>query len=306
VDFSGPSAEPGTGQARFLRWRPDGLPNDDNSVSSCYLPPQPPVNPCNPPPANPAWGTNPSSRTVLNPMPGVWEVTVDARRTSDADFAPFQLTASILGASISPNPDIIESATLGEPIEREYTITNLFGAFTGRAVGTDLGSARLGRFTIAHHEMQQYDTTIPAGATRFRATIGNPSDQAADLDLFVFRCTPTCVLVAQSADGDSEESVTINNPAPGLWRVVVDGFDVPAGTTQYDYVDVFNKVPPFGTITIDDADALRPAGSTWTVTATILVNEAPAEGRVLLGNIEVRTEENLVIGSANVIVRDVS
>jgi hypothetical protein len=307
VDFSGPSEEPGTGQARFLRWRPDGLPNDDNSVSSCYLPPQPPVNPCNPSPPNPAeWGNNPSSRTVLNPMAGVWEVTVDARRTSDADFAPFQLTATVLGASISPNPDIIESATIGEPIEREYTISNLFGAFTGRAAGTDLGSARLGRFTIAHHETQEYDTTIPAGATRFRATIGNPSDPAADLDLFVFRCTPTCVLVAQSADGDSEESVTINNPAAGLWKVVVDGFDVPAGTTQYDYVDVFHKVPPFGTITVDDADALRPAGSTWTVTATILVNEAPAEGRVLLGNIEVRTDENLVIGSSNVIIQDVS
>ena len=78
------------------------------------------------------------------------------------------------------------------------------------------------------------------GSTSLRATIGSPSDPAADLDLFVFNCTTgTCVLAGQSADGDSEESVTIANPAAGIWVVLVDGFAVPAGTTTYNYVDVF-------------------------------------------------------------------
>ena len=36
VDFSGPSATPGTGQARFLRWHPYGLGIDSNAVSNCY------------------------------------------------------------------------------------------------------------------------------------------------------------------------------------------------------------------------------------------------------------------------------
>ena len=38
VDFSGPSATPGTGQARFLRWHPWGLGIDSNAVSNCYTP----------------------------------------------------------------------------------------------------------------------------------------------------------------------------------------------------------------------------------------------------------------------------
>ena len=38
VDFSGPSATPGTGQARFLRWHPYGLGIDSNAVSNCYTP----------------------------------------------------------------------------------------------------------------------------------------------------------------------------------------------------------------------------------------------------------------------------
>ena len=82
--------------------------------------------------------------------------------------------------------------------------------------------------------------TVTAGSTSLRATIGNPSDPAADLDLFVFNCTSgTCVLAGQNADGDSEESVTIANPAAGNWAVLVDGFAVPAGSTTYDYIDVF-------------------------------------------------------------------
>jgi hypothetical protein len=208
---------------------------------------------------------------------------------------------------VSPNPDVIASATVGVPVARSYTLTNLFGAFTGRAVGTSMGSARRGVFSIAHLAQQQFATVIPAGTTSFRATIGSPSDPGADLDLFVFNCTTgTCVLAGQSADGDSEESVTIANPAAGNWVVLVDGFDVPAGTTTYNYVDVFFKTPSFGSIAVTDANALRPAGSSWTVPASVTANEAPAAGRVLFGNVEVRTDANLLVGSGDVIVENVT
>jgi hypothetical protein len=59
--------------------------------------------------------------------------------------------------------------------------------------------------------------------------------------------------------------VTINNPAAGLWRVLVDGFNVPAGSTTYKYIDVFRTAAPLGTVSVTDANALRPAGSSWTV-----------------------------------------
>lgn len=89
-------------------------------------------------------------------------------------------------------------------------------------------------FTIANLEQQQYPVTVTAGSTSLRATIGGPSDPAADLDLFVFDWTTgTCVQAGQNADGDSEESVTITNPATGNWVILVDGFAVPAGTTTY-------------------------------------------------------------------------
>jgi hypothetical protein len=243
---------------------------------------------------------------VTNPQAGVWEVTVDARRNSDSVSAPFTLNASILGASVSPNPDVIASATIGVPVARSYTITNLFGDFTGRAVGTPLGSAFRDTPTITNLGQNVTFVTVTPGSTSLRATIGSPSDPAADLDLFVFNCTGgPCVLAGQSADGDSEESVTTNNPAPGTWAVLVDGFAVPAGTTTYNYVDVFLNAA-FGSVSVTDANALRPAGSSWIVPGSVTANAAPDAGRVLLGAVEVRTDTNILIGSGDVIINSVS
>jgi hypothetical protein len=296
VDFSGPNGLAGTGQARFLRWHPYGIGIDANAVSNCYV-----GLVC-------SNGLSTTSRTTTNPTPGVWEVTVDARRTSDVDLAPYAMTASILGASVAPNPDVIASASVGVPVARSYTLTNLYGAFSGRAVGSTLGSAHIATPSIANLGSQQYPVIVTAGSTSLRATIGGTSDPAADLDLYVFNCTVNpCVLAGQSADGDSEESVTIANPAAGTWVVLIDGFSVPAGTTKFDYVDVFVN-PAFGTVSVTDADALRPAGSSWTVPGAVTAGAVPAAGRSLLGTVQVRTAspENLLVGSGNVIVQSVT
>ena len=297
VDLSGPSTTPGTGQVRFLRFHPFGVGIDSNASTANYCPSA----------TNPA--TCPASalsRTTTNPQAGVWEVVVEARRTSDTANAAFTLTASILGATVSPNPDMIASATIGVPVARSYTLTNIFGDFIGRAVGTAFGSAAIATPTIANLAQNVTFVNVTAGSTSLRATIGSPSDPAADLDLFVFNCTTgPCNLAGQSADGDSEESVTINNPAAGTWAVLVDGFAVPAGTTTYNYVDVFTNAA-FGSVSVTDANALRAAGSSWTVPGSVLANAAPDAGRVLLGNVQVRTDTNILIGSGDVIVQSVT
>ncbi len=298
VDLSSPNPggfdAAGNGQVRFLRFHPYGVAIDTNSSLSCYTPS-----------AGSCVG-DPLSRTLTNPFAGVWEVVVEARRTSDAVTAPYTLTASILGATVTPNPDVIATAKVGVPIARSYTLTNLFGAFTGRAVGSSLGSARRGVFNIANLAQQQYVTVITPGTTSFRATIGGASDPAADLDLFVYNCTTgNCILVGQSAGGTSEESVTINNPAAGTWVVLIDGYAVPSGATNYNYIDVFSN-PAFGAIAITDANALRPAGASWTVPATVTAGAVPATGRILYGTVQVRTDTNILIGQGEVIVQSVT
>jgi hypothetical protein len=287
--------DPGKGQVRFLRFHPYGVGIESNSTPNCYNPS--------------AGGTcpgSPTSRTVANPFAGVWEVVVEARRTSDVLTAPYSVTASILGAAVAPNPDTIATAVEGQPVARAYTLTTKFGAFTGRAVGSPLGSAKIDRPSIGAGKQQVYDVNVGAGATSLRATIGRTSDTGADLDLAVFDCTSgKCVEAGSSADGDSEESVTLANPAAGLWKVVVDGFAVPSGSTQYDYVDVFTT-PAHGTVEVTDADAPRAAGSTWTVPGEVTAGAAPEPGRVLFGQVLVKTDDNLTVGSGDVLVQAVT
>ncbi|HEX2174790.1 MAG TPA: S8 family serine peptidase [Nocardioidaceae bacterium] len=296
VQLEGGGAEAGAGQIRFLRFHPYGLGIESNTSNSCYNPPGP-RGECE---------GRPTSRTVSDPQPGVWEVVVEARRTSDAMMAPYTLTATMLGASVSPNPDVIAAGSAGTPVTRDYTVANAFGSFTGRAVGTRLGSARVERPTITSGAQQQHGVTIEPGATSVRAAIGNTADGAADLDLYLFDCTSgTCTQRAASADGDSEEAVEVANPTPGQWVVMVHAFSVPAGTTEFDYLDVFDD-PAFGSVVVDDEAASRATGETWTVPATVTANAAPAPGRVLLGNIEVRTNEEVLVGSGDVVVQSVT
>ncbi|MEV1119683.1 S8 family serine peptidase [Actinosynnema sp. NPDC049800] len=296
VDMAAGGAEAGKGQVRFLRYDPYGVPFDTTSSTNCY----------NPDAGAGCAGGSPTSRTVSNPLPGVWEIVVEARRTSDADAAPYSVTASVLGTTVSPNPDTIESAVIGTPVNREYTVTNSLAAFTGKLVGGSLSSARIDRPTIANAAVQQYDLTVAPGSTSLRATIGKTSDVSADLDLFVYNCTTgTCVLAGQAADGDSEESVTINNPAAGAWRVVVDGYEVPAGTTEYDYIDLF-AAAGLGSVVATDTDSDRTAGETWTVPATVTAGGQAGAGRVLRGELTVQTSEGAIVGRGAVILRNVA
>ena len=298
VDLAGPDGNPGTGQVRFLRFHPWGLGVDSNASTSCYAPPV----------AGCATG-DPLSRTVDGADEGVWEVTVEARRTSDTDWAPYTLTASLFGVAVTPNPDVIAEAQVGVPLSRSYSFQNNFASFTGQAVGSPLGSARRGVFTIANHAQQEYTTNIPAGSTSFRATIGGPSDPAADLDLFVYQCSDsTCTtrtLRGQSADGDSEESVTIANPAAGTWLVLIDGFAVPSGSTTYNYVDIFANAG-LGSVTVNDVNASHPGGSSWTAPGSVTAGAVPETGRVLLGAVNVMTDGGVKVGSNEVVVEHVS
>jgi hypothetical protein len=298
VDLSGPNGTAGTGQARFLRFSPYGLPSEAAETSSLYC--------YSPPVAGGSCGGDPLSRTVINPQPGVWEITVEARRTSDILNTPFTLTTALLGVSVSPNPDVIPAATLGTPVNRSYTLTNQQGPFTGRAVGTALGSAKLATPTIADGAQQQSQVNVTPGTTRLQATIGGASDINADLDLFLFNCTSgTCVLAAQSAGSTAEESAAVNNPAVGVWVVLVDGFAVPSGTTTYNYRDVLTNAA-YGSIAVADANALRAAGAQWTVSAAVTPTAAPAAGRVLLGSVQALTDTNVLIGQGDVIIQSVS
>ena len=98
---------------------------------------------------------------------------------------------------------------------------------------------------------------MPDGASRLDVAIGNTSDLSADLDLYVdFNGEE----VGSSADGDSEESVSIDNPEPGTYTVTVDGYAVSDPTTDFDYLDVFYSAG-LGSLDVPSAPLTLAAGA---------------------------------------------
>ncbi|MFL6127499.1 MAG: S8 family serine peptidase [Mycobacteriales bacterium] len=267
-------------QTRFIAVNPWGVPVESTASTACYTN------------FSDAAACNPNSRAYLNPIPGVWEIEVEARRTSPALENPFQIGARIQGVTVTPAVVELPSVAAGVPTPVTWTLTNDFGTVQVHGRGGPLGSSFSDRPTIATGELDQYQVVVPAGATRLDVSIGNTSDPAADLDLYLLR---NGVRVAQSADGDSEESVSLANPTAGTYTVQVVGFAVPAGSTGYDYRDVFYS-PALGSVDVPATTVTLANGASATITGSVTALVAPAAGRQLFGEMTVVTDEGAIVG----------
>jgi hypothetical protein len=249
---------------------------------------------------------DPFTRTLTFPMPGVWETDVETLYFSPVGPSTFNLTAALLGAQITPSSWVIDAGTIGMRYDQDFAFKNLFGPFTGGAVGSPLGSATASRLNIPDLTQLLQTTVVANGSTLFRARIGNPSDMGSDLDLYVFQeddgvpgLSGGDPLVGSSADGDSEEEVSVEPPSGGAtYYTLVLAYSVPSGATDFDYTDVFlNSI--FGSVEIIDPAKPRPTGETWTVPASVTALEAPGPDRFLQGFIEVKSGD-AVLGRAEV------
>ncbi|MET0423985.1 MAG: PPC domain-containing protein, partial [Actinoplanes sp.] len=164
------------------------------------------------------------------------------------------------------------------------------------AQGGPLGSSNELRPTIADGESQEFTIEVPAGAQRLDVSIGNASDAAADLDLTVYRGD---VQVAQQADGDANEAISLANPVAGTYTVVVDGYAVPSGSTAYDYLDVYYS-PALGGVTVPSTVVSLANGASTTITGTVTATSVPPAGRKLFGEVAIVTDEGAVVGRAAV------
>ena len=99
------------------------------------------------------------------------------------------------------------------PVAGSYTLTNSSVPSPAGRSGQP-GQRPTRRPTIANGE-QKTPGAGHAGSTSLRATIGNPVTQGRPRPVRLQR--QRAPGAGQSADGDSEESVTIANPAAGAW-----------------------------------------------------------------------------------------
>lgn len=277
-------------QTRMIAINPYGVPVDSTASTACYTN------------FSDIAACDPNSRAVEEPLPGVWEIEVESRRTSRTLNNPYRLTAAVQTVSVTPETVELPSVAKGDPAEVAWSLRNRLAPVTVTGEGGTLGSAATRRPTIAQGQTQEFEVVVPAGASRLEASIGSPGDLGADLDLYVLLDGG---VVDYSADGDSEESVTLADPEPGTYTVFVDGYVVPAGTTKYDYRDVF-VTDELGTLTVDGEPVDLATGESVDLTGRLVALEEPADGRQLFGELLVRSDEGAVVGRGSLVVGDVT
>ncbi|MFI2410023.1 S8 family serine peptidase [Streptomyces sp. NPDC018947] len=273
-------------QTRFISIHPYGVAVDPTSTPYCYH---------NYLDGN---GCRPDVRAYADPQPGVWEIEVESRRTSPLLDNPYRLDVAVLGAVFDPEVVTVPEAEAGTPAGVSWTVTNRYGALEGKLVGGPLGSAETSRPTIRQGETKVSTVEVPAGATSLDVSIGGVSDAASDLDLTVY--DKNGALVGQSADGDSEESVSIPSPAAGTYTVKVAGYSVPSGTTEYDYRDVYFAAS-LGSVSVDGSAPVKlGTGDSATVTANATALAAAPEGREFFGRVQLVNGHGTVAGLGSV------
>ncbi|MEV5385541.1 S8 family serine peptidase [Streptomyces sp. NPDC052721] len=279
-------------QTRFIAIHPYGVPSDSTSTPYCYN---------NYLDGN---GCKPDVRSYADPQPGVWEVEVESRRTSPLLDNPYRLDVTVLGAAFDPQTVTVPEAKVGTPATASWKVTNTYAALDGKLVGGPLGSAKTARTAIKEGETQTTTVTVPAGATSLDVAIGGVSDTAADLDLTVYDASGK--EVGKSADGDSEEAVSVPSPAAGTYTIEVVGYAVPAGSTDYDYRDVFFSTA-LGSVTVDGSAPVKlGTGASATVTGQVTAAaEAPA-GREFFGQVQLVNARGTVAGSGSVKIEKVT
>ncbi|CAL9453627.1 hypothetical protein SUDANB108_02495 [Streptomyces sp. enrichment culture] len=278
-------------QTRFISIHPYGVPADPTSTINCY-----------PNYPNPANTCRPDVRSYANPQPGVWEIEVESRRTSPLLDNPYKLDVAVLGAAFEPETVTVPEAKVGTPATASWKVTNGFAAIDGKLAGGPLGSAKTARPSIKQGETQTTTVEVPAGAKSLDVAIGNVSDAAADLDLAVYDAAGN--QVGSSADGDSEESVSVPSPAAGTYTIKVVGYGVPAGTTAYDYRDVFFSAS-LGSVSVDGAAVKLGTGESATVSGSVTAAAPAPEGREFFGQVQLLNARGTVAGQGSVKIEKV-
>lgn len=279
-------------QTRFLAVDPQGMPVEDTASSRCFTH------------FSDEKDCATGSRTYEQPMPGIWEFEVEARRTSPVLENPYRLAATVLGATLDPASSVIAEAALHSPVERTFKAVNRFAPVEAHPVGGSLGALSEAHPTLADQQLTGKQIAVPRDATRLEVNLGNASDPDADLDLYLI--AGSGALIASSTNGGARESLTLKDPTPGYYLIYVAGTSIPSGSTTFDIQDtMFSK--SLGSVTVDEAGPVRLAsGKAMNIRGRLIADTAPPAGKQLVGRFSLATDEGTALGGADVLLGKVT
>ncbi|WP_010148909.1 cell wall-binding repeat-containing protein [Serinicoccus profundi] len=224
----------------------------------------------------------PSTITVEPGGTATFEVTFT---TTDAELGEWtfgSLTWTGPGADVT-SPLAIQPVAMGAPEEIRGEDTEgsatfeVTPGFTGELTSvvhglmasqvTEVEVTSDGPAGGADYDDYTQTVTVPEGTTAIRVEVVESEWTPAELDLDLFLEDSDGNLVAQSAAGGSDESITMMAPAPGEYTVAVDYWNGAAGATASGPLHVFMPSADEGNMTVTPSPVAVTAGTPLDLTA---------------------------------------
>ena len=282
----------GSGHVRVTAIDPTGMPVGSTASNQCFTNQSDPRL------------CNPTDRSITDPMSGVWEFQVEARRTSPLMDNPYTVTATLQGVAVNAETASIDSAVVYHPEAAAATAVNTWGTVTAHAAPGQVGRLRDVTASVANGALSQGTVQVPRDVTEMELTV-TPRQQDANLDVYLINSSAGMV-ARLTSPGPGGEHIRLRNPLPGTYAVLVGGTDVPSGTTEFDYHErLFSR--SIGSVIVDSSEPkqLQP-GDTLPIKATVTVSAEPMNDEGLVAMVPVANDHGTTIGYADVLVKAVS
>jgi len=176
-------------------------------------------------------------RYIYSPAGGIWEIFSS---NNYYNAWTWDVYAPPLPADIDFNVTLYGVESQDEvpyvpynvgPVVFNYTITNLYAPIDAMVFATGVGPYNASIKNVADGGWYVEEFTVPAETYFLHIGISNPRDVAADLDLYVIG--PDGTVYEDQIGPTSDEALELDNPEPGIYTIMVYGYDVPSGTTDF-------------------------------------------------------------------------
>lgn len=228
-------------------------------------------------------------RTIEFPEPGVWELIVEHEgsatpelRSKRQQAAAFTLVASVTRMTLPPADVDAAMPGLSKGDRLAVALHNDLAAVAVRVVGGPLSSARREILAFQRSETAIVREIVADSGTRLLGfRLAHASNPTADIDLHVFDCTSGhCDRHVSAVFRGADKELRVRNPRPGRWRIVIDPYELPPGTTTVEFDDELVH-PKYGSAAVDHPLVRLDQGGFATLNVRLHPGVAPEQGRLL-------------------------
>ncbi len=262
--------------------------------------------------------------SVNRPMAGTWEIIVKESTIVPEDFLktlgsslpnqPLELEFSIQNAQIEQKSSDIVTGT-DKTSDKSIMYRNLCAPFKGMVTGSSIGARRRVNKKIKAKEQHRFEIDIESGTSSLLVYLEVKANSKSDLDLILIDPKGRISWIGLFYQREnfsshrqqyysSEEELFVENPIPGTWKVIVDGFFIPNGEMEYTLSDIIQH-PKYGSLSTSDFVKEHGIGETWSFKSKVWLNEKTDYNRKPVGVLQVEKINSDPLKKRVVIARNI-